>query len=154
MKTINITIENHNDIYNKFNDEFLNDELDNFLFNNSKSIKLKEKITINIKGKFTKEEEDTIKKTINNHYNHKYDHLKIIDKYDDIYRFILLIIGILLIIISENLISFISELFLIAGWVVIWEMVYDIIFNQLKRTKNKNHYHKLAQAQINFETKR
>ena len=28
MKTINITIENHNDIYNKFNDEFLNDELD------------------------------------------------------------------------------------------------------------------------------
>ena len=75
-------------------------------------------------------------------------------KYDDIYRLILLIIGILLIIISENLISFISELFLIAGWVVIWEMVYDIIFNQLKRTKNKNHYQKLAQAQINFETKR
>lgn len=154
MKTINITIENHNDIYNKFNDEFLNDELDNFLLDSSKSIRPKEKIAINIKGKFTKEEEDKIKKVINNHYNHKYGHLKQIDKYDDIYRLILLIIGILLIIISENLISFISELFLIAGWVVIWEMVYDIIFNQLKRTKNKNHYQKLAQAQINFETKR
>ena len=76
-------------------------------------------------------------------------------KYLDVKLYlILLIIGILLIIISENLISFISELFLIAGWVVIWEMVYDIIFNQLKRTKNKNHYQKLAQAQINFETKR
>ena len=95
MKTVNITIESHNDIYNKFNDEFLNDELSNFLLDSSKSIRQKEKIAINIKGKFTKEEEDKIKKVINNHYNHKYGHLKQIDKYDDIYRLILLIIGIL-----------------------------------------------------------
>ncbi len=151
MHNININIDNPTDIYNKYNNNYLNDDLDNYLLTNTKYIKRKEKITLNIKGNINKEDQIKIKKTINKHYMNKYNSLKIIDKYDDIYRFILLIIGISFIIISEKLISFISELFLIAGWVVIWEMIYDILFNQLKRNKDKNHYQKLASAKIKYQ---
>lgn len=61
-----------------------------------------------------------------------------------------LLLGIILIIISEQFTSFLSELFLIAGWVVVWEMVYDILFTGIKRKRDLKIVKKLATCEISF----
>ena len=60
------------------------------------------------------------------------------------------LLGIILIIISEQLTLFLSELFLIAGWVVIWEVVYDILFTGIKRKRELKIAKKLSTCEINF----
>ena len=73
-----------------------------------------------------------------------------IDKIDDYFHLILMIVGIVAIILSEKIVSLLSELFLIAGWVVIWEILYDIIFNDIKRRRTIRIYKELARCKINF----
>lgn len=81
---------------------------------------------------------------------HKVKSLNKIDKYDDYFRFLLLLLGIILIIISEIFSALLSELFLIAGWVVIWEVVYDILFTGIKRKQKLKIAQKLSTCEISF----
>ena len=81
---------------------------------------------------------------------HKVKYLNKIDKYDDYFRFLLLLLGIILIIISEIFSALLSELFLIAGWVVIWEVVYDILFTGIKRKQKLKIAQKLSTCEISF----
>ena len=134
MKKIKIELNNLDNATNQFNNEVLDNELDNYITNTSLHILPKEQLI----------------KLIHTHYEKKVKQLKQIDKYDDYFRMILLLLGIILIIISEHLTSFLSELFLIAGWVVVWEMVYDILFTGMKRKRSLNLYKKLATCKIEF----
>ena len=81
---------------------------------------------------------------------HKVKSLNKIDKYDDYFRFLLLLLGIILIIISEIFSALLSELFLIAGWVVIWEVVYVILFTGIKRKQKLKIAQKLSTCEISF----
>ena len=53
-------------------------------------------------------------------------------------------------IISEIFSALLSELFLIAGWVVIWEVVYDILFTGIKRKQKLKIAQKLSTCEISF----
>ena len=150
METIKIKLENINKATNPFNESFLNDELDNYIINNCAHTHSKERIEINISGLKKKEEQEQLQTLIHFHYQNKAKQLKKIDKYDDYFRLILLLLGIILIIISEQLTLFLSELFLIAGWVVIWEMVYGILFTGIKRKRDYRLYKKLSEIKIIF----
>ena len=94
-----------------------------------------------------------VQNILHSHYKNKINFYKKIDKFDDYYRICLLILGIIAILLSENFVSFLSELFLIAGWVVIWEIVYDVIFNEIRRKRKENIYKKLANSDIIFVDK-
>ena len=150
MKKISIKITTLKDATNEYNENVLNSELENYLTTSCMHTLNKERIILNIYGLENKEEEKEIINLIHKHYETKAKQLKKIDKYDDYFRFLLLILGIILIIISEQLTSFLSEIFLIAGWVVIWEMVYDILFTGIKRKKDLKIYKKLSQCEITF----
>ncbi len=150
METIKIKLENLEDATNKYNSELLNEELDNYITQNCQHIHTKERIEIKINNLTNKEEQEKIKKLIHHHYQNKVLRLNKIDKYDDYFRLILLLLGIILIIISEQFTSFLSELFLIAGWVVVWEMVYDILFTGIKRKRDLKIVKKLATCEISF----
>ncbi len=150
MKKIKIELNNLDNATNQFNNEVLDNELDNYITNTSLHILPKEAILLNIYGISKYQEQEQLIKLIHTHYEKKVKQLKQIDKYDDYFRMILLLLGIILIIISEHLTSFLSELFLIAGWVVVWEMVYDILFTGMKRKRSLNLYKKLATCKIEF----
>lgn len=150
MEKIKIKLENLEEATNKFNHEVLNDELDNYITSASMHTLHKERIILNINGLSNNNEQKELITLIHTHYQNKVKQLNKIDKYDDYFRIILLLLGILLIIISEQFTSFLSELFLIAGWVVVWEIVYDTLFTGIKRKRDLKLYKKLATCEIEF----
>lgn len=150
MESITINLKSMEDAINKFNENVLNEELNNYIINSCSHLHSKEKIELNIDGISNKEEQKKLENLIHSHYQTKVKQLNKIDKYDDYFRLILLLLGIVLIIISEQFTLFLSELFLIAGWVVVWEVVYDIVFTGIKRKRDLNLYKKLNTCKINF----
>ena len=150
MEKINIKLDSLEDATNKFNNEVLNEELANYITSSCLHSLQKERITLSIKGLPNINHQEQLSKLIHSHYQSKVKQLNKIDKYDDYFRVILLLLGILLIIISEQFTSLLSELFLIAGWVVVWEIAYDILFTSIKRKRDLKLYKKLATCEIEF----
>lgn len=150
MEKIKITLENLDNAVSQFNNEVLNDELDRYITNARLHALHKERIILNVNGLSNSKEQEQLIKIIHTHYQNKVKQLNKIEKYDDYFRIILILLGILLIIISEQFTSFLSELFLIAGWVVVWEVVYDILFTSIKRKRDLKLYKKLATCEIEF----
>ena len=150
MEKVNIKLKSIEDATNPFNESLLNEELDNYIVNNCKHISSKEKITLNVNNLSKKEEQEQLLALIHHHYLNKVKQLNKIDKYDDYFRLVLILLGIILIIISEQFTSLLSELFLIAGWVVVWEVVYDILFTGIKRKRDLKLCKKLSTCKINF----
>jgi len=146
---MNIEIKNLNDALNKYNSNLINPELDNYLtleiIKNFRIIN-----ELNIISNLNKDEQELLINAIHNNYNLKFKDLKQIDKYDDYIRLILLLLGVLLISISNETSYFISEISLIAGWVFIWEMLYDILFKQIKRKRKAIIYKRLSICKVNF----
>ena len=150
METININLKSIEDATNEFNDKLLSSNLDTYILENSKHTRNKERISLTISNISSKKEQNDLINLIHSHYLKKVIQLKKIDHYDDYFRLLLLLLGIILIIISEQLTLFLSELFLIAGWVVIWEVVYDILFTGIKRKRELKIAKKLSTCEINF----
>lgn len=144
-----IDTDNIEDLINTYNNSLLNSNFDDYLLHQLKFVN-KDKIIVHFNKTFKKSDQELITNTIHNYYLDKYKKHSFIDKFDDYVHMILLILGIIFILISEKLISFLSELFLIAGWVVVWEIIYDLLFNSIKKKKLKNSYKKLANCEITF----
>lgn len=141
---IEINITNENELLNIYNKNIISETLDNYLITSLKHRSLKENITINITG--TKNE--NIKNIITNYYKEKYLYLKKIDTLDNYIRLILFLIGVLSIFISKQFTNIVSEIFLIAGWVIIWEIIYDVLFSEIKRKRKARIYKTLSNAKI------
>ena len=147
---IDITLDSLSQALNIFNKEELNSEFMDYIENKCHYKFFNSKlISLNIKG-LKKEEQQNFREIVHKTYSDKLNYLNKIDTYDDYFRFILLIIGTIAILISERFVSFLSELFLIAGWVVIWEIIYDILFSGIKRKRNKIIFASLSKAKVNF----
>lgn len=148
---INIDLKNIESALNEFNKNVLSEDLNNYLiynFNNQKLIN--KSIIINIKGINNKEDQLHLTEVISNYYQTKTNFFNKLDTIDNLVHFILGIIGTIIILISHEFNFLLSELFLIAGWVIIWEIVYDILFNEIKRKRKKKIYNLLSKAKINF----
>lgn len=141
---IEINITNENELLNIYNKNIISETLDNYLITSLEHRSLKENITINITG--TKNE--FIKNIITNYYKEKYLYLKKIDSLDNYIRLVLFLLGVLSIFISKQFTNIVSEIFLIAGWVIIWEIIYDVLFSEIKRKRKARIYKTLAKAKI------
>jgi len=148
---INIELKNLEIALNEYNKDIISENLDNYLIYSLNNQKLINKnIIINIKGIYNKEEQEHLKNVLINYYQNKTSFFNKIDSVDNIIRFILGIVGAIIILISHEFNFLLSELFLIAGWVIIWEIVYDLLFNEIKRKRKKKIYNLLATSKINF----
>ena len=147
---INIDINNLEELENDYNKKHINKDLEEYIMECAKLMPRKEKIELKINSNLNSIEQENAINLIHGYYKEKFKQYHLIDKYDDYFRIILLLLGILLIIISEQFTSLISELFLIAGWVVVWEIVYDILFTSIKRKRDLKLYKKLATCEIEF----
>ena len=143
---INIDINKLEELENKFNGKHINKDLDEYIMECAKLIPSKRKIILNINSKLNKNEKEMVSNLIHQYYEEKLKQYHIIDKYDDYLRIILLLLGIICILLSETFIDLLSELFLIAGWVVVWEVIYDLIFTGFKRKKIKGISQKLSRC--------
>lgn len=148
---INIEVKNISDVLNQFDNESITNELDNYIVNKYKSMSLNKKITLNIKGKFTDEEKAMIGRAIHNHYENIEKYYIKIDRHDNIFRIMFLILGVLLIVLSTYFDGMINEFIIIAAWVPIWEAFHDIFFAGVERELKRNMYKNLAHSNIDFE---
>lgn len=147
---INIELSNIEDATSQFNKAELSEELHEYIINKCKFKMLKNsRITLNIIG--IKENKDLLSKIIHNHYEQKAAIFKKFDLVDNYLRLFLLLLGIISIFLSYKLPLLISELFLIAGWVLVWEIFYDLLFNEIKRKRNYKIYKALKNCKITFQ---
>ncbi len=150
--TIDIKLTSLEDAVNKYNSNIICDELNTYIINSYKATPSKNiNITLNIKGFNNKDEQAKLITCIHNYYEIKFKQIKKITDQDAYFRFILIIIGIISILISEQLFALLSEIFLIAGWLIIGEALYDLLFNEIKRDKQYKAYNSLAKCKITFE---
>lgn len=143
-----IKINTNSNILNEFDNNKISDSLDNYLLNELKFKPFKNKVTLVLVG----HEKENFESIIKNYYQEKYTSAKKLDNLDNYIRGILFIIGLIAILISEQFKNIFSEIFLIAGWVVIWEVLYDILFNELKRKRTSNIYKALASCEFEYQT--
>lgn len=149
---INIELKNLEMALNPFNKDILSDELENYIFRACEQQLLKNKdLNINITGLNSLEDQKKLNNTIHTYYQNKTTIYKKIDSVDNYIRITLTCIGAIVILISHEFDFLLSELFLIAGWVIIWEIVYDLLFNEIKRKRKKKIYSRLSTVKINFK---
>lgn len=144
---IEINLENELDALNIYNKNIISESLDNYLVSFLEHKPLKGTINITISGT----NNNNIEVIIKNYYQEKYLYLNKIDKLDNYIRLILFIIGLIAILLSEQFTNVISEIFLISGWVIIWEIIYDVLFNEIKRKRKAKIYKYLANSKITFK---
>lgn len=148
---IDIELNNYEDAFNMFNQEEISESLNDYIVKKSKMVK--GNITLNIIGDLSEEEKDKFVTAIHRYYGLQTKNSKQIDRYDDYYRIGLVLIGSLIIIISDLFDFFLGEVLLIAGWVVIYESFYDLLFNSAKRKFNRMKYQKLSKCKFLFSGK-
>lgn len=145
MSEIFVNLKNKNDYVNKFNNDRISKELNNYLLDECKTIKYNSKINIKVKSEFniTEEEQKKFKEMIKNSYVDDNLELNLTLKRLLVVDLIMFLIGIVFLLfyyLSKNIIIM-SEILLIFGWVLIWESTYNLLFsrveNKIKIKKNR-----------------
>lgn len=155
-KYIDITLNSFEDVTSKFNETTLNEELSNYIFKECIGISIKNNIIIRIKPLFnmTKEQKDMLVDMIRANYGIDVSENLMHIKYENIKKLLLIILGIVFVLLSEIVdlsnVIIINEVFLIIGWVAIWEAVYSIIFVDLKRKFEIKRLKQLTRCKIEF----
>ena len=147
---LKIKLDKYKDAFNTYDQDVISESLENYINSVVKMIPLND-VKINIEGKFEEEEKDKLILAIHKTYEKKNDYLDYIDKHDHIFRLVLFLIGVILILLSYILKNIFREISLIAGWVIIWEVIYDLLFNSVKRKRKKHLYKELSNCQITFK---
>lgn len=143
---IDIYLKNKEEVANKFNEGELNSELGNYIFNKALINRLNKKqvLKINVKTDFEVNEKgkEKIVDMIRAYYGHLVKVELIYLKTNRIKSLILFVIGVVLLVFAqliENVTKFLlPEIFIIMGWLAIWEMTYSLLFlNGQQRIKIK-----------------
>lgn len=154
---INVTIDNKEDIYNHYDKNQLSHNLGKYIYNQGSLYDLNKKVEINLElnDHFSDEEKENIKFMIKEYFKSGAKEMSTIVKEDRIKKILLFLLGIVLIIIShfvslkDNFV--ISEIFLIVGWVSIWEVFDNILFKETKQYFRLNLCKKLSNCKINIK---
>lgn len=152
---IYITLNRKEDYVNKFNDERITMELNNYILDEIRTIDLKEKTEIVVDSKFqmSEDEKNKLKKMIKNNFKDDINETSIYLRKMFLIDTILFFSGIfaLLIYIVSNKLLVISEVILIIGWLLIWEGVYNFIFSTLENKIKIARRHQIINSKITFK---
>ena len=148
-KRIEIDLANEEDVFERYNREFANKELINHIIDEADPFDKKEMISICFNNMTTLKKDEyipVIKRSFSNEYNKC---IREIDR-NNIRQFIYVLIGVLLLFIStvfgENFIF--EEIFLIGGWVLIWETIEIEMFADTELKKRKTILKKLTKCEL------
>lgn len=153
---INIEINEESKIYNKYNSTQLSDELNNYIYNQCKGTKVKTNINININhcNKLNDDEKEKIIDAIRSSYGLQIKENLLNLKDEHTKQLILILIGMIIIIISHLLLSYkldlIADLTSILGYVLLWEIAYNIVFVETIKRNELRRLERLKKAKISF----
>lgn len=154
MKVINIKLHNKEDYINKYNDDRLNQELVDYLIEEIKAVPIREKIKLNIKTYFLLEqgEKNHLIDMIRSHFGTDIGELYDLNDKVIIIDFLISIIGIISLIFYLFLIDIpvVSEFILIIGWVLLGEVICNILFEVSKTKIRIKKMKKLTSCKIEF----
>ncbi len=145
---ISVKITNYDSAFNEYNDKYISDSLFNYI--TSEYVK-RRNVIIRITG-VKEDKQDKLYEAIKYTFKEKYKHYGEVDKLDDIYRVLLLVLGIFFVTLSQMFdVYFVKEIMMVAAWVVIWETVYDFLFKGTERKVKSNMYKTLVNSIVEFE---
>lgn len=156
---INITLNKDTAIFNEFNSNQLSDDLSNYIYSSCKGYSTNKNITINIFHNYeiTDNEKHKIIDAIRSNYGIDIRENNIKFRYEITTEIILVLIGSIFIVLSQiidNLNTLLlDELISIFGCMIIWEVSYNIIFNNTRMYIENKRLRKLTEAKINFKQK-
>ena len=154
MKTeILVTLNKKSDFYNKFNNSKINENLSQYIYNESLEGSCKNKVVINIDSKINisdEEKHDMIDIIRRNYGIMVKDLLYTYEKEQD-KKAILLVIGIALIILYyTGFSSVLREVILMCGWISICGSLYGLVFSSTRSYVKINRLKNLSNARIYF----
>lgn len=150
---INVVLNEEDDLYHKYNKETLNPELSKYIYDECLGHNLKKEIIINIKANFdmNKELKNKCVNLIRSTYGLEVREQLIYSKYTNFKTIIFCLIGILFLIINQFLsVNFVAELFLIIGWLSIWDTLEQVWFVDTKQRIKIKRLKKLTKCKIDF----
>lgn len=104
--------------------------------------------------KIETEEQERVKKIIKNNYGMEIDDIDYENRWSKYISFGLFIIGIFILIcayyIENTVFEFVREFLLIIGWVVLWDLVEDLIFTSNKRKIERLNKLQLYDSKVEF----
>ena len=151
---INVNLINREDLVNKFNNKELNGELGDYIYQKAITSKISRDkfFRINIKTDFEISTKEEILDMIRSYYGNKVKEELLHLKRDYIKNSILFIIGIVLLILAyftKTITDFVlPEIFIIVGWLAIWEMAYGVVFSGGKHRLKIRLLKKLTRCKI------
>ena len=156
VNKIIINLNKNDDVNSKFNDQILSPELGNYIYDQYTGFKENGIINLVISSdeKMDDEFKNKLTSMIIDYFKSNINELNKIHNKLYIKSMIMSIIGIIFIIITNFLNLYndhiISEIFMIAGWVLLWEVVDNIVFKESKWHSRYNGYKKLLKCNIEF----
>ena len=150
---VEIYIDEKSDYVSNYNTKMLNPELKNYVLEELRGSNLKNGIKIQIVGNYfdSEEKKQEFLKLFKNEFSLSIKDLTMYLKYSIIASLLLGLLGIIFIILS-NIIkaSVFKEIFLIMGWLGVWESTANIIFNESKNYLIIKRYERIRKAKIIF----
>ena len=153
---INVKINKKDDLFNRYNDNNIDDRLISYILNQCKGENVNNQIIINLLTKvhFDDEEKENIRNTFIMSFNIiNYDE-ELQRKENQNKSIFLLVVGIICIFISyfldvERVLVF-GEMIRIIGWVAIWELTDYLLFTSTQVNLKRKRVKQLNKAIINF----
>lgn len=133
---IDINLADKKMIHHRFNNETLNPELANYIYDECIGFTKDTDIEINICAEETLNSDDknNIERLIRNYFKQEIKEDKIRKKHLTLYYTFITVIGVIFLV-SSFLITetFIKEVSSIIGWVALWEIIYNIFFVEKRK---------------------
>jgi len=154
---INLTVYDDSNFlspYSSNDEEIISDEVARFLENSSSAFDTNDKIHIVIASdEISKAEQKTFANAISNYYHNNALDIQSKIRNTITFSIILLIVGTIIIALNQLLTQFpfFYELVNIAGWVFIWEAVFEVSVDLSKYQKQKHRYVNLMKAKITYK---
>lgn len=153
---IDITINKETKIFDDYNNKQLCNELSNYIYNQCKGSSTRTNININIYHDYEIENNEKTKiiDGIRSNYGIDIKENLLTIKYEHIKEMISLLLGIILIVISNILVDIkypvLAEIVSIFGCVIIWEIAYNIFFIETSTRIENHRLERLKKSKITF----
>ena len=151
---IEVTVKNIEELYHPLNNKTLNPSLANLLYDECLGKEKKSKIDIHIitYKKIQEEKKEEIRHLIHNHFKEQKKEIQLKKQTSHLFYSSILLIGILFLLLSFITQSeLIEEILLILGWIAIWEVVENFLFQESKESLKQKRYKELGSARIYYK---
>ena len=154
---IEVVLNSKKDYISQFHDKKISKELSDYILNECKAFKPNEKLEIHVfSNNMSAEEKHNFIDMVRENYGIDIRELCILSEKKNISNLLCLLFGIIALFLNllVDIIPIVSEFVLIFGWVLIWEGIYNILFDGLKTRMMIKRLKKLTSCKIKFIEKK